>query len=76
MRIKTGTVKDGHAIDVELTDQDGELQWGDAWAGFPVQERFKRLTKLGDVLLVSYLLADGHISKEFADQRMREIKAR
>ena len=76
MKVTTGTVKDNHRIDVELSDQDGLLQWGDAWNGWPVPERFKRLMKLADALLITYLLADGLISKEFADQRLREIKER
>ena len=75
MRITCGTTYEGRTIEVTLDDDDGRLAEGsEEWAVMSVADRFKVLARDADELVVFYLAKEHIISKEYAAQRIREIR--
>lgn len=59
-------------IDVELEDSD--MQDIPDWMELPLAKRFQVMTQRADSLVIEYMYRNNHISKEFAQQRMGEIR--
>ncbi len=68
MRVKSGMTMNGQNIEVELDENDIELPPG---AG--LQDRWRALTQAADLLVIEYAVRRSLLSKEFGDQRVREI---
>lgn len=62
----------GKEIAVELDESDMADVPG--FADFPLAKKFRAMTDRCDLLVVEYLLRRGDISREFAEQRIREIR--
>lgn len=73
MKIRTGARIAGsnQTIDVELDDTDMEHDHN--WGTKNITEKFQSMTKAADSLVVEYMYRNGHISKEYASQRLSEI---
>jgi len=75
MRVTTGTTCEGRTIEVTLDDDDGRLAEGsEEWAVMSVADRFRVLARDADELVIYYLCKEHLISKEYAQQRIREIR--
>ncbi len=75
MKVRAGAKPGGGGkiIEVELEDADvqGEVP---GWATMTLRQRFRIMSEKADLLVIEYMVLRGDISKEFAAQRIREIK--
>jgi hypothetical protein len=62
----------GKEIAVELDDND--MTDVDGFQYLSAIERFRAMSDRADLMLVEYLLRRGDISREYAEQRIREIR--
>lgn len=62
----------GKVIGITLTDDD--MQDVDGWFLLEPAQRFRAMSDRADALIVQYMLRRGDISKEFAAQRIQEIR--
>lgn len=74
MKVRTGCKVGGSLqfIEVELDDADMADQPG--FADLATPARFKAMSQRADLMVVKYLMENGHISEEYAAQRVREIR--
>ena len=72
MKVRAGAKPNGKVIEVELDDGDFENEEG--WEAMSLAQRWKYMTNRADMMLVEYMLRHGDISRDYAEQRIREIK--
>lgn len=73
MKVRSGARIAGssQSIDVELEDSD--MRDIEGWDEKPLAERWRTMTKRADTLLVEYMLRGGHITQEYANDRLQQI---
>lgn len=74
MKFRTGTRVPGSNQTVDLELEDSDMSDLPDWDTYPLSKKWQVMTVRGDSLIVEYLFRNEHISKEFAQQRMAEIK--
>ncbi len=62
----------GQVIGIELEDHDmGDVE---GWAELPIASRWKKMTQRADMMVVEYMLRNGHVSPEWAGERIKAIQ--
>lgn len=73
MKVRSEAKVNGKMLAVELEDQD--MSHVENWAELPLLKRARMMTDHADLLVVDWMVRRGDISKEYGEQRIREIKA-
>jgi hypothetical protein len=63
----------GQTVEVEL--DDGDMADVEGWDAMALSEKWKTMTVRADTLVIEYMLRNGHISQEYAQQRIRELRS-
>lgn len=73
MKVKSGAKVSGssQSIEIELSEQD--MMDVEGWDEIPVGKKWQKMTQRADMLIVEYMMRNGHISSEYAAQRRDEI---
>lgn len=53
--------------------EDSDMAGIAGWEDLSLTDRWRAMTKRADMMIVEYMLRNGHISDEYARQRMEEI---
>lgn len=72
MKARSAALSNGKQIEVELDENDAQSipQWDE----LGLLERWRALSNKADEFIVEYMLRRGEISKDYAGQRIREIR--
>jgi hypothetical protein len=73
VKVRSEAKVNGKMLAVELEDQD--MSHVENWAELPLLKRARMMTDHADLLVVDWMVRRGDISKEYGEQRIREIKA-
>lgn len=73
MKANSAATGHGKQLGCELDEEDGR-RFIDGWDEMGLLERWRALSRKSDELVVDWLLRNGDISKEYAVQRIREIR--
>lgn len=74
MNIRTETAKDGRTIAVELSDTDGQHEYGSRWTEWSLNDRFRALSAKADMLLVFYMAQQHMVSPDYARTRTAALR--